>query len=359
MRRVKLVSRGAFAAISRNAFRRQLPDKAPEWGEYRFFFDMDCDEYDWLVIYHDLPARGKNSWLSYEELRCPRERTLLLTGEPSSITVFGREYLRQFGCVLTSQEPWAMRGHPNVIYHHAGLVWHYGFPFDGSPPRGWDSLAAMVPPEKTKTIATVCSQRVGRPTLHSARVAFTHKLQQELPEMDVFGHGVRNMVDKAEALDPYKYHITVENHVYPHHLTEKLPDAFLGYTLPFYHGAPNAADYFPKESFIPIDILDYPRSRDIILSTLRNNEYEDRLPYIREARRRVLEEENLFALLVRIMEDQEKKISPGKLEGRIYNRQSLRLVNPLVGLHSLTEKAVVKSYHMLSYPWRNRPRRDK
>jgi hypothetical protein len=358
MRHVKVLSRGSFAAISRNGLRRQLPDKAPEWGNCRFFFDMECDDYDWLVIYHDLPHKGKDHWLSYEELRCPRERTLLLTGEPSSITVFGREYLRQFGCVLTSQEPWAMRGHPNVIYHHAGLHWHYGLPFDGTPPLGWDALAASSPPEKTKTIATVCSQRVGKPTLHSARVRFTRRLHKDIPEMDVFGHGVKNMVDKAEALDPYKYHITVENHIYPHHLTEKLPDAFLGYTLPFYHGAPNAAEYFPRESFIPIDILNYPRSRDIIKSHIRNNEYEDRLPYIREARRRVLEKENLFAILARIIEDQEEKITPGRAGGRIYNRQSLRLVNPLVGIHSLAEKAVIKSYHMATYPWKNRPKKE-
>jgi len=41
------------------------------------------------------------------------------------------------------------------------------------------------------------------------------------------------MNDKAAALDPYQYHIAIENHVFTHHMTEKLPDAFLGYTLPF------------------------------------------------------------------------------------------------------------------------------
>ena len=43
-----------------------------------------------------------------------------------------------------------------------------------------------------------------------------------------------------------------------------LPDAFLGYTLPFYHGCPNANEYFPPESFIPIDINDLDRTADII-----------------------------------------------------------------------------------------------
>ena len=45
--------------------------------------------------------------------------------------------------------------------------------------------------------------------------------EDELPELDIFGHGVNPMNDKAEALDPYRFHIAVENHVYDHHLTEK------------------------------------------------------------------------------------------------------------------------------------------
>ena len=66
--------------------------------------------------------------------------------------------------------------------------------------------------------------------------------------MEILSHDVNPMNDKAETLDPYQYHLTAENHVYSHHLTEKIPDAFLGYTMPFYHGCPNTADYFPRES---------------------------------------------------------------------------------------------------------------
>jgi hypothetical protein len=151
------------------------------------------------------------------------------------------------------------------------------------------------------------------------------------------------------------FHIAVENHVYNHHLTEKLPDAFLGYTLPFYHGAPNTSDYFPKESFIPIDINDYERSKDIIRSHIANNEYKDRLPYIIEARRRVLEEQNLFAIINSKICEQEKAIisrTPGKV---IRNRSTMRLKNPLAGLRSLTEKVLTKAYHRVTFKTRNKP----
>ncbi|TKB28019.1 hypothetical protein FCL47_00555 [Desulfopila sp. IMCC35006] len=336
------MQRGLKRGVSAQGYIRQFPDSFPQWGNCLFDFDVDCTDYDWLVVYHDIPQ--SDDFFSQEKLCCPRERTMLLTGEPSSITVFGRDYLRQFGCILTFQEPWAMR-HPNVMHTHPGLMWFYGLPFGKGDHITWDQMAAEPPPLKSKKISTVCSERKGKVTLHSTRFDFTQRLKTDIPELEVFGHGVKHMVDKAEALDSYMYHIAIENYVYRHHLTEKLPDAFLGYTLPFYHGAPNAADYFPKESFIPIDINNYERARDIIQSHLANNEYQDRLPYIIEARRLVLQKENLFAILDNKICEQEKKITRKTLGKVIYNRQSLRIRKPLAGIRSLLEKVMTKAYH--------------
>jgi hypothetical protein len=349
--KVKFMHRGLRRGRSFAGFLRQFPGSLPQWGDCLFDFDVDCRDYDWLVVYHDLPPG--DTFFTEERLNCPRERTMLVTGEPSTITVFGTDYLRQFGWILTFQEPWAMK-HPHVIFHHPGLLWHYGLPFGEGEFITWDRMAATPPPAKTKLISTVCSQRTGNVTLHSTRVDFTWRLKNELPELDIFGHGVNPMNDKAEVLDPYRFHIAVENHVYDHHLTEKLPDAFLGYTLPFYHGAANAADYFPAESFIPIDINDFERSREIIKSHLANNEYEDRLPYIVEARRRVLEEQNLFAILSRMICEKDPGISTATIGGVIRNRSTMRLKNPLAGIRSLTQKAATKTYHRLTFKSRNK-----
>lgn len=338
------MQRGLNRGTSAEGFIRQFPGSYPQWGNCLFDFDVDCRDYDWLVVYQDIPKSG--GMLAEEKLVCPKEKTMLITGEPSTITVFGRDYIRQFGCILTFQEPWAMR-HPNVIFHHPGLMWFYGLPFGDGEHITWDRMAETPPPLKTRPISTVCSERTGKTTLHSARVDFTWRLKEELEELDIFGHGVKKMVDKAEALDDYQHHIVIENHVYPHHLTEKLPDAFLGYTLPFYHGAPNAADYFPKDSFIPININDYERSRDIIKSHLANNEYKDRLPYIIEARRIVLEEQNLFAIITKKINEQDPKVTSATMGRAIRHRQTLRVKNPLAGIRSLVEKAATKAYHRL------------
>lgn len=342
---VKFLHRGLQRGNSPAGLLRQFPGAYPQWQNCYFEFDVDCKEYDWLVVYQDLPE--SDNFVVEEKLCCPKEKTILITGEPSSITVFGRDYIRQYGTVLTFQEPWAMN-HPDVVFHHPGLIWYYGLPFGDSEFLTWDQMAAAAPPEKNRSISTVCSQRKGSTTLHSARVEFTAKLKLDIPVLDIYGHGVLPMNDKAEALDPYRHHIVIENHIYNHHITEKLPDAFLGCTLPFYHGAPNTASYFPADSFIPIDIESYGKAREIIQFHLNNNEYNDRLPAILEARRRVLEEQNLFAILHRIINEKEPHITTSTMGKYIRNRSTMRLKNPLAGFRSLTEKTATKAYHRIA-----------
>ena len=338
------MARGLIQGTDPIRFSRQFPGGGRQWGDCRFVFDPNTQEYDWLVVYHDLSRRPWS--FSEERLGCAPGKTVLITAEPSSITVYGTDYLRQFGMVITSQEPWAIR-HPHPIFTQPGLIWFYGFPFSDGQVRTYDIMKAMPPPVKIKIISTVCSERQGRLTLHYKRFAFTQRLKADLLELDVFGHGVRPMSDKAVAVDPYCYHIAIENHVFPHHLTEKMADSFLGYAVPFYHGAPNAADYFQSESFIPIDITDFTKTIDIIRSTIANNEYQDRLPYVVEARRRVLDDYNLFAVLDREIQTHDKISLSSRNNGVIMNRQTIRIKKPLAGLRSLTEKAVFKARHML------------
>ncbi len=343
---VKIMSRMPPGYVA-HRLQRQLPGSEAKWGRCRFVFDAAERTYDWLVVYHDL-FRPKGS-LSIEKLGCAREKTILVTAEPSTITVYGSDYIHQFGTIITSQEPWAI-SHPNAVFMQPGLMWFYGFPNAGGHIRTYDEMKAAKPPVKNRLISTVCSERTGRLTLHSNRVRYTRRLKASFPELDIFGHGVNPMSDKAVALDPYQHHIAIENHVYHHHLTEKLPDAFLGFTLPFYHGCPNATDYFPPESFVPIDIRDFEKSLDIIKSTIRQNEYPDRLPYIIEARRRVLDECNLFAVIERYIaknDDRLNRCPPPASDDVIMNRQTIRLKKPLAGIRSVLEKVSVKTKHGL------------
>lgn len=316
---------------------RQLPHGEPAWGRCRFVLDNDARGYDWAVVYNDLPSvAGERFSLGTETLDCAPAHTLLVTTEPSSIKAYGSAYTAQFGCVLTSQEPWALP-HPDRIYSQPALHWFYGIGRDHLVP--YDTLAATKPPEKPRVISTVCSTKRQRHTLHRRRFAFTAAVQAAMPELDVFGKGVRPVDDKAEALDPYRYHIAIENHVAPHHWTEKLADAFLGFTLPFYAGCPDAAADFPAESVIPIDVHDPAGAVAIIRRAIADGAYEKRLPAILEARRRVLEEHNLFAVLAREIEKRHAEVARPEPPVVLRSRRALRQGRPLVGLRQAFEKS--------------------
>jgi hypothetical protein len=278
---------------------RQLPAGFAQRRGLAFTFDPDARDYDWLAVYENLPpAGGERRPMRVEPLACAPQNTILFTTEPSGIKIYGRAYTRQFGHVVTSQEPFALR-HPGRIWSQAGLRWFYG---DGSSHLMTADEIRDHFPEKTRMLGTVCSTKRQGHTLHSLRYDFTQSMAARMPDLDVFGRGHRPIDDKAESIDPYKYHLAIENHIAEHHFTEKLADAFLGLSLPFYFGAPNAAAYFPAESFIPIDIRKPDEAYRIMREAMDNGAYEKRLPAIREARRRVLEDHNLVALIADVIE---------------------------------------------------------
>jgi hypothetical protein len=347
--RIKFLSKAQSADRDYDRWLRRLPGGYNRWENCEFIFEQDCDRYDWLVVYDDLPRLpGQKNPFWEEILACPRERTLLITTEPSSIKLYGYGFLRQFGWVLTSQEPRFIR-HPGMIHRQAGLVWFYG----NTDVRGtFDHLASTAePPGKSADLSTVCSAKSMRHTLHANRVAFTQALKTAIPDMEIYGQGVREIPDKADALDPFRYHLAIENHVAPHHWTEKLSDPFLGWCLPIYHGCPNAADYFPEESFIPFDMLDFGAAKDLILKAIRDDEYSRRLPAIREARRLALLEYATFPQVARIIT--ERHLLPtAEPAGReaIISRHLWRKRHPVEAISQLVRKSALQLRQRLTQP---------
>lgn len=207
--RVKVLS-----TIPRRYFLHQVPDGNLQWGNCHFSFDPKDREYDWLVVYDDLPAKDSEPRNKrHEELACPRAHTMLTTSEPSTIKHFGNAYARQFGCVLTSQEAWALP-HQDRIFSQTGMVWIYGVGEKHEIP--FSHMVAHPPLTKTHDLSMVFSPKRMRHTLHHRRFNFMRKLMQLLPDMHVYGRGARPLDDKAEALDVYRYHIAIENYIGPH-----------------------------------------------------------------------------------------------------------------------------------------------
>jgi len=325
MTRIKFLCDG-IGSTALAGWRRQLPNAQPSLGGCEFVFDPDCREYDWLAVYDRFPSRsGERFSLWREPLSCPAENTVFITVEPSSIKSYEPAFLRQFGHVLTGHEAWSIN-QPGVIRSQPGLKWFYGD--GGTNIKPLDQMLAEPRPEKPLTIATVCSSKRQKHTLHRRRYDFTQRLKDALPEFDIFGHGVRPMKDKAEAVDPYRYHLVIENHRCDHHWTEKVADAFLGWSLPFYYGCTNLGDYFPDGSFIEIDIEDFEGTLSLIRETMSADAWHQRIALIEEARRLVLTRYNLFAVLAEIANGTVRPEPNHPKSKTILSRHALRKSSP-------------------------------
>jgi hypothetical protein len=311
--RVKLVTRSGEGAHF--LWAKQCPGSRPTWGSCEFISLPSFRDYDWYVAVDDVPRVQPGH---REHLACPRDNTILITSEPSSVTRYGKAFAAQFGKVITNQEARALP-HPHAIRSQTGNIWFYE--------KSFDELVQTAPMPKTELISTVCSSKQQAHTMHARRYAFTQKLKKDLTDLEIFGHGVRFIEKKLEALDPFKFHLVSENHIAPHVWTEKLADAFLAYSVPIYCGCTNVTDYFPAESIVQVNIDDYEGSLAAIRQVLTTEgEYERRLEAVKEARRRVMYEYNLPAMLNRIIS--EAGPSKSRVGEAIYSRKVMRARNP-------------------------------
>lgn len=310
--KVKLVHRSSLAD-EESVYRKQSPGNHAKWGSCTFTFNPLEKEYDWLVVISDIPKINPHG---VETLSCPKENTILVTTEPSSITRYGRAFAKQFHYLITNQDEKVLP-HPNAIRSQTGNDWFYG--------KDYDSIVSVTQLDKTKKISTVCSNKQQGHTIHKLRYEFTRIMEERIPELERFGRGFKWIETKAEALDDYEFHVAIENQYAPDVWTEKLADAFLGLTVPIYYGCPNVYDYFPEESLIQIDLYDVEGSIAKIKEVIATEgEYERRLDAVKEARRRVIEEYNLLAMINDIVENTTEERSPVTGQ-KIYNRKIMRV----------------------------------
>lgn len=251
----------------------QTPGGKGRWKDATFVLNEEVAECDAWIVYEGLFGK--------ETTRCPANQVMLITGEPSDIRIYEPGWLRSFDRVLTVQPDIT---HPRRAVGHTALPWYLG--------PGYDQLSSGDFPTKTDDISVICSNKamIGG---HRRRLRFVEQLL-ELSPMPRFGRGFRDLPDKWDGLAPFRYSVAVENSRHDHYWTEKIADCFLAGTVPIYWGAPNIKEYFPEEAMIVIDTLDPVEVARIIEAEATPEAYQRRLPALREAKRRVLEEYNLF-----------------------------------------------------------------
>jgi hypothetical protein len=284
---VKFISTDAWC------WARQTPDGDGVMNGMRFVFDLACSEYDFLVVFNDVPAQFAD--------RVKRSQAIFVTGEPTSFKRYDRRFLAQFGTIVTADRD---TQHPNRIASHGGIPWHIGAAMKqaGTARKYLDYRAlARLSNKRSKLLSVICSTKTITPA-QRLRVPFVQALKSHFGErLDVFGRGFHEIDDKAEGLVDYRFHVALENSDEPDYWSEKIADPFIAGAFPFYWGCRNLEDYFPQDSFARVDLRDPRAAMATIEAAIAAGRDRSVEPALAEAKRRVLNEHNLFGLIARIL----------------------------------------------------------
>jgi hypothetical protein len=270
---------------------RQTPGSRGVWGNCRFHINDDSDECDWWIVYDGLADR--------ESVRCPKDHTILILGEPPSIKSYNRKFTDQFQYVITCHD----LNHPHIISDQQALLWMIGVnilrkerKLDTNNVKNYDDFKSAPRAAKNKIISVITSSK-SYTKGHAERLLFTAALKEYFKDrLDVYG-GVNDFKDKWDAIAPYQYHIALENSSYQNYWTEKLADCFLGEAYPFYYGCPNIHDYFPDGSLTTIDINNPGGAIEIIERAFAEKTYENSLDGLSVAKNLILDKYNIFAVV--------------------------------------------------------------
>jgi Glycosyltransferase family 10 (fucosyltransferase) C-term len=290
-----------------NMFLRQTPDYLGRWGACQFYVNEPVEQCDWWFVCHNSALKKRIV------ANCDPAHIVYVSMEPDDSALQG--FYNQFSKLVICSP---RIKHSSILYRN-GITWWAGInvrfvnghQFSPDISHDYNSLMSLqLPSPKLDRISIITSNKVFLPG-HRQRLAFIERLKRsEISDrIDVYGGGHNPIADKLEAILPYKYHIALENSVLDHYWTEKIGDAFLGYSLPLYHGCKNITSYFPSDSLLKLDIAsDHAISE--IKAALDQDLFSQRLQAIDIARKRVLNDYNLFALMASIATTSAHQIKP-------------------------------------------------
>lgn len=140
---------------------------------------------------------------------------------------------------------------------------------------------------------------------HRARLQLVHLLDQRISEgFDLWGRAYGNpmleglqsykgpLENKYDALWSYQYHFACENSMLNDYFTEKITDPILAECLCFYDGCQNLEAYIDERAFIRVDVFDPLRAIEQMIDAIGAEEWERRIPFIRQQKKRLLTDLN-------------------------------------------------------------------
>ncbi len=163
---------------------------------------------------------------------------------------------------------------------------------------------------KTHTLSSITSSKNEDPG-QRLRLQFLHFLEAHGQPIDIYGfsndHSFSNYRgplpnrDKRAGLAPYRYSFAAENSAHYNYFTEKLHDALLMECLPFYWGCPNIGDHIDARALIQLPLEDFAGSLELIKEAIAGDAWTERLPFIRAARRTILNRHQLLPVVARVV----------------------------------------------------------
>jgi hypothetical protein len=161
----------------------------------------------------------------------------------------------------------------------------------------------------TNTLSTILSGKYKDPG-QVLRVDFIKFLENKQIDIHVYGEnrwGYKNYIgslplhDKNSGLLQYKYTFNAENHSIDNYYTEKLIDGILAECLVFYWGCPNVKDYIDERAYVQLELSNFEKDYEKIQKAISEDWHTQRLPYIREAKKKILNELQFFPRLEKIL----------------------------------------------------------
>jgi GR25 family glycosyltransferase involved in LPS biosynthesis/tetratricopeptide (TPR) repeat protein len=171
-------------------------------------------------------------------------------------------------------------------------------------------MEAQKRPDLDKVVSSICSSKYYDPG-HKKRIDFLKYLEEkEFPlhiynednqqEFKSYQGKARPSVDKEKGLVPYKYYFMCENNAERNFVTEKLWEPILCESLCFYWGCPNVADIVDPRAYVQLDMNDFESAYNTINAAIQMNLWEERLPYIKAAKQKILEN-SFFPILEKVL----------------------------------------------------------
>ena len=297
------------------------------------FVDLNDDKFSNVNFLINKNVSNADFWFVFEDLdkdiekcRVPKNNVIYLNTETSFkkshfFQNYMHYYISQFGTIYSCYP----MSHNNLQNSIPFLPWMIHSNYEASPfdfsNMNYKTLGKNNELNKTIDLSVICSSKKNTEN-HELRIEFLKILKNYFGnKLEWYGAGFKDIERKSKIIFKSKYHLVLENDYKNNLISEKLFDAFLGESFPMYYGAPNVSDYFPSNSYKPIDINNIDESIKTIENLIDSNTYFENIDELRDSKSKVLNEYNFINRILEIVFEKSKTTTAKEDVTELYSSQ--------------------------------------